>query len=53
MANQIWLKRVLIPLWTIQLLFCLILVGSTALVIAEFEYIAEQDGYPILLNTVV
>ena len=47
MANQIWQKRVLVPLWVIQLIFVTILLVVFALSIAivrDYQDYAEDYG---------
>ena len=39
MGDKIWLKRVLIPLWVIQLIILLIFTGASAFAL----YIVEHD----------
>ena len=44
MADKIWLKRALIPLWVLQLLVLLILIGSSAVgLYAVQEYNEDVD----------
>lgn len=41
MADKIWLKRVLVPLWILQLLVCIIYAAASALAL----YVADNGDF--------
>ena len=43
MADKIWMKRVLIPLWIVQLLACIIVLGLSALALYAFNHITDVN----------
>ncbi|KAL8668374.1 MAG: hypothetical protein Q9168_006992, partial [Polycauliona sp. 1 TL-2023] len=47
--QQPWLKRVLIPFWTIQSLFMLILIGLASFVVYETAFQTSQGGVDLVL----
>ena len=44
MADKIWMKRVLIPLWVIQFIILFILVGLSAVVLYAVNEYDDENG---------
>ena len=53
MHDKMWLKRVLVPFWVIEMIWLIVLLALACLDLAEVEIIAYRDGNGVFMSSFV